>query len=120
MAIMINPVIAELDSSDRWPIPPPSDLLAAMRRNSELSAWLAALPQMQEWIHRAVQSYPTSNDLVLTRFGRHGWAQITQFGAASDDLDAAQVAEHNGGSARGYPRAFVPLESRPTAGRAGG
>jgi hypothetical protein len=48
MVIMINPVIAELDSSDRWPIPPTSDLLAAMRRNSELSAWLAALPQMQE------------------------------------------------------------------------
>src|ERR1700722_9814545 len=42
MVIMIYRVIAELDSSDRWPIPPTSDLLAAMRRNSELSAWLAA------------------------------------------------------------------------------
>jgi hypothetical protein len=42
-AATLNPTVADLGSSDRWPIPPTPELLAAVRQNSELTAWLAAL-----------------------------------------------------------------------------
>jgi hypothetical protein len=52
------------------------------------------------------------NDLLIL--------QINLFCASQLLACAGAAAAQIGGSARGYPRAFVPLESRPTAGRAGG
>jgi hypothetical protein len=40
----LGPTVADLGGSDRWPHPPHAALLAAVRQNSGLSAWLAALP----------------------------------------------------------------------------
>ena len=43
---LLDPAIPDLSGSERWPEPPMHDLLAAVRRNSELPAWLAALPRL--------------------------------------------------------------------------
>jgi NACHT domain len=40
----LNPTVADLYGSDSWPCPPGTVLLAAARENSELFAWLGALP----------------------------------------------------------------------------
>jgi hypothetical protein len=43
----LNPTVADLSGSDSWPRPPSAVLLPAARENSELLAWLAALPLLQ-------------------------------------------------------------------------
>ena len=40
----LEPTVADLDACHGWVIPPSSELLAIVRRNSKLLAWLAALP----------------------------------------------------------------------------
>jgi hypothetical protein len=44
--IRLNPVLEDLHGSVEWPCKPTSDLLAAVRRNTTLPAWLAALPEI--------------------------------------------------------------------------
>jgi len=40
----LSPSVADLVESDTWPYPPTPTLLAAARKNSTLSSWLAHLP----------------------------------------------------------------------------
>jgi hypothetical protein len=45
----LSPTLADLDSSDKWACPPILPLLTAVRQNSALGAWLAALPLIARW-----------------------------------------------------------------------
>jgi hypothetical protein len=42
--VRLSPTVSDLYGSDGWPFPPTTAVLAAARRNSEISAWLGALP----------------------------------------------------------------------------
>jgi hypothetical protein len=44
--VQLDPTTSDLSSWHSWPIPPTDSLLAAVRQNSALPAWLAALPQL--------------------------------------------------------------------------
>jgi hypothetical protein len=50
----LSPTVADLSGSEPWPFPP--TLLAAVRRNSGLAAWLAALPLLSRSAHTAADS----------------------------------------------------------------
>jgi hypothetical protein len=52
----LSPTIADLGGSDSWPFPPTQALLAVVRQNSELTAWLAALPRLSGSAHTAAES----------------------------------------------------------------
>ena len=51
--VSLSPTIANLDNSDNWPVPPTSPLLAAVRKNSSLPAWLTTLPLFCRPTHTA-------------------------------------------------------------------
>jgi hypothetical protein len=44
----LSPTVADLSQPDTWPCAPAHELLAAVRQNSRLSAWVAILPQLPE------------------------------------------------------------------------
>jgi hypothetical protein len=58
----LNPTIADLGGLADWPVPPSPALLAATRRNSELSAWLPALPLFPGISGTAAASTGTDED----------------------------------------------------------
>jgi len=47
--ISLGPIVTELGISNPWPLPPTPALLAATRQNSNLEAWLAALPSISRF-----------------------------------------------------------------------
>ena len=44
--VRLDPTASDISTWRAWEVPPTTELLAAVRRNSELSAWLAALPAL--------------------------------------------------------------------------
>ena len=44
--IQLDPTVPDLSTWRAWAVPPSVKLLAAVRRNSALAAWLAALPSL--------------------------------------------------------------------------
>jgi hypothetical protein len=42
----LSPTARDISAWHKWKVPPTVKLLAAVRRNSELAAWLAALPDL--------------------------------------------------------------------------
>jgi hypothetical protein len=47
----LDPTVADLRASDSWPFPPTPALLAAVRKNSGLPAWLTLLPLLSRGTH---------------------------------------------------------------------
>ena len=44
--VQLDPTVRDLSTWRAWAVPPTVELLAAVRRNSALAVWLAALPSL--------------------------------------------------------------------------
>jgi hypothetical protein len=64
---MLSPTVADLCGSDRWRLPPDPALLAAVRRNSGLAAWLAYLPLLCGPGRSATQSQQAEHAIMDDR-----------------------------------------------------
>ena len=62
--VRLDPTASDISTWRAWEVPPTTKLLAAVRRNSELSAWLAALPALA----------PLSSPLVPLQNSARRWS----------------------------------------------